>query len=74
MGGTSQRMEEMISAYKILVGKTKWKRPLGRNRRGPASDFIFVLQYVIVVGLRFKWYTLYFCYINISLDIIHCLR
>jgi hypothetical protein len=26
---------------------------------GPAYDFIFVPQYVIVVGLRFKWYTLY---------------
>jgi hypothetical protein len=26
---------------------------------GPASGFIFVLQYVIVIGLRFKSYTLY---------------
>jgi hypothetical protein len=29
------------------------------TRGGPASDFIFVPWYVIVVGLRFKCYTLY---------------
>jgi hypothetical protein len=28
-------------------------------RREPASDLIFVSQYVTVVGLRFKWFVLY---------------
>jgi hypothetical protein len=28
------------------------------HRGGPASDLIFVQQYVIVVGVHFKWYTL----------------
>jgi hypothetical protein len=25
---------------------------------GPASDFIFILQCIIIFGLHFKWYTL----------------
>jgi hypothetical protein len=32
----------------------------------PASNFVFVSQCVIVVGLCFKWYTLYMCFVNVN--------
>jgi len=31
--GHVARMREMRNAYKILVGKPEWKRPIGRPRR-----------------------------------------
>jgi hypothetical protein len=33
MGGNTERMGEMRNAYKILVGKPEWRRPLERPRR-----------------------------------------
>jgi hypothetical protein len=30
---------------------------------GPVSDLIFIPQFVIAIGLLFKWYILYFIYV-----------
>jgi hypothetical protein len=40
------------------------------HRSGPASDFLFVPKYVIVVGLHFKWYTVYLIY---TWNCLHCI-
>jgi hypothetical protein len=48
-----------INQSDLDLSVTDWKRLLHKD--GPLSDLIFVPQYVIVVGLHFKWYTLYLC-------------
>jgi hypothetical protein len=45
-----------------------WENVLHED--GPASDFIFVLWYVTVVGLHFKWYTRIFCVATIMFNIL----
>jgi hypothetical protein len=37
--GHMARMEEKRNAYRVLVGKPEWKRPLGRPRR-KEEDYI----------------------------------
>jgi hypothetical protein len=35
---------EMRSVYKILVGKSEWKEPLGRRRRGCEDNIKIILK------------------------------
>jgi hypothetical protein len=55
----------------ILDSNVMWQGweslPHGGGR--PASDFSFVLKCVIVVGLRFKWYTLYISFVAFNIYI-----
>jgi hypothetical protein len=44
---------------RVIVIRVPWGRLGGWHWGGYTSDFIFAVQYVIVVGLWFKWYTLY---------------
>jgi hypothetical protein len=61
------------SGLAVTLTQVSWGR-LGElvARCGPASDLIFVPQYMIVVGLRFKWYTMYLLLKNNVLFFTKC--
>jgi hypothetical protein len=42
-GGNVARRGELRNAYKILVGKPEWKRPLGRPRRIWENNILMAL-------------------------------
>jgi hypothetical protein len=55
MDGECSTHGEMRNSYKLLVGKSDGKRPLGRNGRGWEVKYIFKKE-----GMRlwtgFKWF------------------
>ena len=71
--GHVARMGEERGAYRVLVGKTERKRPLGRHRRGWVDNIRMDLQevgcgYVDWIGLaqdRERWRTLVSAVMNL---------
>jgi hypothetical protein len=45
--GNAAHMGEMISAYKVLIGKPEWKRPFQRLRHGQEDNIGIYLREIV---------------------------